>query len=181
MAIIGRHRVPQRNWNFVRPRDSRFTTWVYQHVFKESLSKASKHPINYQFSYHENGTRHKKSILASQQWLWFHIWFIMILCCKIRQILLQNTTAILLQNMTKVYFKMRQIFYYKMWQFITKCVDFITECDSYYKMRSLLQNVSVHLWIKIRKFNNLGTTILKNSQYFSQLDFIVRGSQIKVF
>ena len=102
--------------------------------------------------------------------------------------LLQNTTDIItkygscfITKYDKSYFKMRQVFYYKMWQFITKCVDFITECDSYYKMRSLLQNVSVHLWIKIRKFNNLGTTILKNSQYFSQLDFIVRDSQIKVF
>ena len=144
MAIIGRHRVPQRNWNFVRPRDSRFRTWVYQHVFKESLSKASKHPINYQFSYHENGTRHKKSILASQQWLRFHIWFIMILCCKIRQILLQNTTAILLQNMTKV---------------ISKCVRFfITKCDS------LLQNASISL-------QNV-TVITKCEVYYKMCQYI---------
>ena len=28
--------------------------------------------------------------------------------------------------------------------FITKCDDFITKCDSYYKMRRLLQNATVH-------------------------------------
>ena len=49
--------------------------------------------------------------------------------------LLQNVTAILLENMTKLYYKMRQVFYYKMRQFITQCVNFITKCDNYYKMR----------------------------------------------
>ena len=47
-----------------------------------------------------------------------------------------------------VYYKMRQLFYYKMQQkfiakcvrfFITKCDSFNTKCDSYYKMRCLLQ------------------------------------------
>ena len=33
--------------------------------------------------------------------------------------------------------------------FITKCDIFITNCDSYYKMRCLLQNVSVHGYIKL--------------------------------
>ena len=33
---------------------------------------------------------------------------------KMRQMLLQNTTATLLQNATEVYYKMRQVFYYKM-------------------------------------------------------------------
>ena len=47
----------------------------------------------------------------------FHIWFIMVLYYKMRQILLQNASAILLQNATKVYYKMRQLFYYKMRQF----------------------------------------------------------------
>ena len=47
---------------------------------------------------------------------------------KMRQMLLQNATAILLQNMTKcVKF------------FITKCDSFIAKCDSYYKMRRLLE------------------------------------------
>ena len=41
------------------------------------------------------------------------------------------------------YYKTRQLFYYKMRQFITKCIDLITECDSYYKMRRLLQISSV--------------------------------------
>ena len=52
-----------------------------------------------------------------------------------------------------VYYKMRQLFYYKMRQFyyktqvISNCNDFITKCDSYYKMRRLLQIVTVKLEI----------------------------------
>ena len=37
----------------------------------------------------------------------FHVWFIMTLYYKMRQILLQNATAVLLQNVTEVYYKMR--------------------------------------------------------------------------
>ena len=47
-----------------------------------------------------------------------------------RQILLQNAIAILLQNVTEVYYKMHHAF--------------ITKCDSYYKMRRLLQIATVH-------------------------------------
>ena len=59
----------------------------------------------------------------------FHIWFIMTLYYKMRQILLQNATAILLQNATEVYYKMRQVFYYKMRQLLQNAT-FITNCDS---------------------------------------------------
>ena len=59
-----------------------------------------------------------------------------------RQTLLQNAAAFLLKNATKVYYKMRQVFYYKMQQFISKC-------DSYYKLHrfcyiilQLLQNAT---------------------------------------
>ena len=45
-----------------------------------------------------------------------------------RWILLENATAILLQNATEDYYKMCQVLYYKVQQFITKC-------DSYYKLR----------------------------------------------
>ena len=39
---------------------------------------------------------------------------------------------------------MRQLFYYKMRQkLITKCDNFIAKCDSYYKMRPLLQIATV--------------------------------------
>ena len=38
-----------------------------------------------------------KLVLGSQQWLQFHIWFIMTLYYKMRQILSQNVTPILLQ------------------------------------------------------------------------------------
>ena len=71
----------------------------------------------------------------------FHIWFIMALYYKMRQILLLNATATLFQNATEVYYKMRQ-FYHKMWQLlqnatillqnmtvITKAT-FITNCES---------------------------------------------------
>ena len=58
----------------------------------------------------------------------------------------------LLQNSTEVYWKMRQDFYYKMRQFflqnatiITNYNNFITKCDSYYKVRRLLQIATVHL------------------------------------
>ena len=74
------------------------------------------------------------------------------------------------------YYKMRPLFYYKMLlqnalgfllqnatvllqtvTVISKCVDFITKCDSYYKMRRLLQNASVHtdfaqMFISMRHF-----------------------------
>ena len=59
----------------------------------------------------------------------FHIWLIMTLYYKMRQILLQNAT--------EVYYKMCQVFYYKMRQF-------------YYKIRRLLQIATVHgvwLWL----------------------------------
>ena len=65
----------------------------------------------------------------------------------------------LFQNATDIIKKMRQPFYYKMQQklitkwvrlFISKCDSFIIYCDSYhrlhlfyYKIRRLLQNVSV--------------------------------------
>ena len=48
----------------------------------------------------------------------FHIWFIVTLYYKMRQILLENATTILLENATEVYYKMRQTFYYKMRQLL---------------------------------------------------------------
>ena len=51
-------------------------------------------------------------------------------------ILLQNATAILLQKATKVCYKMRLVF-------IAKCDRFITKCDSYNKIRRLLQMATV--------------------------------------
>ena len=64
--------------------------------------------------------------------------------------LLQNSTAILLQNATKVYYKMRQVFFsqnatvlLQNATVITNGDYFITKCDSYYKMRGLLQIATV--------------------------------------
>lgn len=71
--------------------------------------------------------------------------------------LLQNATAILFQNATKVYYKMLEIFCYKMWQFyyklrhlLRKCHNFLTKCDSYYKMRH-------HIWYDMIYLFNFAT------------------------
>ena len=53
----------------------------------------------------------KKSVSRSQEWLWFHVEFILVLYYKTRQMLLQNATAILLQNTSG-------FFYSKMWQLL---------------------------------------------------------------
>ena len=74
----------------------------------------------------------------------FHISFIMALCYKIRQILLQNATAILLQNATKVYYKMRLAFNYKirqLLQIVTILLQNATvskKYDVYYKLRQYI-------------------------------------------
>ena len=57
---------------------------------------------------------------------------------KMWQVLLQN----LLQNAT-VYYKMLQDFLLQNATVITKYDDFITKCDSYNKMRRLLQIATV--------------------------------------
>ena len=77
----------------------------------------------------------KKFNFGKQQYLRFHIWFILTFYYKKPQTLLQNASTILLQNATKVYYKMRQIFITKCDSFITKYNSFIRKCDSYYKMR----------------------------------------------
>ena len=61
---------------------------------------------------------------------------IMTVYYKMRQILLQNATAILLENASGFLLQNATI--------ITNCDDFITTCDSCYKMRSFLQIASVH-------------------------------------
>ena len=75
----------------------------------------------------------------------FHIWFIMTVYYKIRQILLQNATAILLQNTAEVYYKMCEVFYYKMRQLLQvmtillQNATFITNCDS-----TIWNHVAIH-------------------------------------
>ena len=49
----------------------------------------------------------------------------------------------LLQIPSGFFYKM-QLCYYKMWQLFTNCDDFIIKCDSYYKMRRLLQITTLH-------------------------------------
>ena len=65
---------------------------------------------------------------------------------KCARSLLENAT-VLLQNATEVHYKMRR-FYYKMSQkFITKCDSFITKCDDFITkcVRGLLQNATILL------------------------------------
>ena len=52
------------------------------------------------------------------------------------------------------YYKVRQLFYYKVLQVllesatgITKCDNFITNCDRYYKVRRLLQSATVQSFV----------------------------------
>ena len=63
---------------------------------------------------------------------------------KVRQLFL-------LQSAMVCYYKVRQLFHYKVRQVIlqsatgiTKCDNFITKCDRYYKVRRLLQSATVH-------------------------------------
>ena len=62
----------------------------------------------------------------------------------------------LLQSAMVCYYKVRQRFYYKVRQVllqsatgITKCDNFITKCDRYYKVRRLLQSATVHQMVKV--------------------------------
>ena len=86
--------------------------------------------------------------------LQFHISFIMTVYHKMWQILLQNATAILLQNMTEVYYKLRRFFLWNVTVLLQNTIvitnrnDFITKCNSYYKMQHLLQIPAVHGSIK---------------------------------
>ena len=48
----------------------------------------------------------------------------------------QNAIAIFLQNVSDVLLQNTSV--------VTKCIDFISKCESYYKMRHILQNASVH-------------------------------------
>ena len=102
----------------------------------------------------------RESTFGIQEWLRFHIWFIITLYYKMWQILLQNATAILLQNATKVYYRV----------FITKYNSFIPNCKSNYKMlrffykkRQLLQHATL-----ITKYTITGCTNfrLKISRFF---------------
>ena len=68
---------------------------------------------------------------------------------KVRQVLLQSATAFLLQSAIVCYYKVRQLFYEKVRQVLlqsatgtTKCDNFITKCDRYYKVRRLLQSAT---------------------------------------
>ena len=70
-----------------------------------------------------------------------------------QQILLENATNILLHNATRFssllqnasgYLLQNTTVLLKFLTVITKCVNLIKECDSYYRMRHLLQSPSVN-------------------------------------
>ena len=81
----------------------------------------------------------------------FHIWFIMALYYKMRQMLSQNATTILLQNASGFLLQNASRFLLQNatvllqnGTVITNCDEFITKCDSYYNMLRLLQTATVH-------------------------------------
>ena len=102
----------------------------------------------------------KKSSFWNQQWLRFHIWFIMTLYYQIRQTLLQNVTAILLQNSTKVYYK---------------CNSFVTKCDSYYKIQRLLQNGLVQPLTLLTKPNRMKPNLFQRINQLHHKDDSVKS------
>ena len=81
----------------------------------------------------------RKSNFMSVQWFRFHIWFIIILYYKMQQILLKKCSSIfitkcdksLLQNVSSY---LLQNVIVLLPTVITKCVGFITKCDSHYKL-----------------------------------------------
>ena len=70
----------------------------------------------------------------------------MIAYYKMRQILLQYTTAILLQNGTEVYFKMRQLL--QIATILLQNAAVITKCDVYYKLRQYRQYTKKYINLK---------------------------------
>ena len=84
----------------------------------------------------------------------FHIWLIMAVYYKMRQILLQNARSILLQNTTGLY----------------------TKCDSYYKMRRLLQIACISWYNKVTDFRWKNTDVSRTQGvyyvFFIFLDFL---------
>ena len=73
----------------------------------------------------------------------FHILFVMTVYYKIRQMLLQNVTAILFSKCDRNLLQNATVLLQNV-TVITKCDDFMTKRDSYYKMQRLSQIATVH-------------------------------------
>ena len=93
----------------------------------------------------------------------FHIWFIMTVCYKMRQILLLNASDFLLQNATDLLQNATVI---------TTCDRFITKCDSYYKIRQYTVHQFNTYYIYWNKKIHLFT---HNLNYFSELYEVIYG------
>ena len=88
----------------------------------------------------------------------FHIWFIMTVYYKMRQILLQNAIAILLHKCDRSLLQNAPGFLLQNAAVIAKCDDFITKCNSNYKIRRLLQTALVQCGLKIITFGPISET-----------------------
>ena len=95
----------------------------------------------------------------------FHIWFIMTVYYKMRQILLQNAIAILLHKCDRSLLQNAPGFLLQNATVllqnaavIAKCDDFITKCNSNYKIQRLLQTALVQCGLKIITFGPISET-----------------------
>ena len=63
---------------------------------------------------------------------------------KVRQVLLQSATAFFITKCDGLLLQSATAFLLQSTTGITKCDNFITKCDRYYKVRRLLQSTTVH-------------------------------------
>ena len=69
---------------------------------------------------------------------------------KVRQLLLQSATAFFITNCDGLLSQSATAFLLQSATGITKCDNFITKCDRYYKVRRLLQSATVQKYKSIR-------------------------------
>ena len=63
---------------------------------------------------------------------------------KVRQVLLQSATAFFITKRDGLFLQSATAFLLQSATGITKCDNFITKCERYYKVRRLLQSATVH-------------------------------------
>ena len=84
---------------------------------------------------------------------WWHLLLGLLVLRPSISSLLQSVTSVITKCDSFFYYKVRQLFYYKVRQVllqsatgITKCDNFITKCDDYYKVRQYR-----HMWHQQRR------------------------------